>query len=251
MDLMLGALAYGASQVLVLSTEKVADSYVAALKRQMGYAQAIVSGLGYAGPHFRLVTEISEVWALPPATTVAKAAGFNLSSDKRTSLEFAIDHLAKDRQVQEIRLSAGAPFGALAVNKAACTLCKACIGACPESALLDSPEVPSLRFIERNCVQCGLCADTCPEDAIQLVPRLLLGAQAKEPVTLNEAEPFHCVRCGKPFGTRQMVDNMLGKLSGHAMFAGGVRRLQMCADCRVVDMMENRAEGSIFDYTKR
>jgi hypothetical protein len=25
----------------------------------------------------------------------------------------------------------------------------------------------------------------------------------------------------------------------------------MCADCRVVDMMENRAEGSIFDYTKR
>ena len=35
------------------------------------------------------------------------------------------------------------------------------------------------------------------------------------------------------------------------MFAGGVRRLQMCGDCRVVDMMENKSEATIFDYTKR
>jgi ferredoxin len=182
---------------------------------------------------------------------VAKAASFNLSQDKRTTLDFALEHLAKDRKVQEIKLAAGAPFGTLAINKTACTLCKACIGACPESALLDSPETPSLRFIERNCVQCGLCANTCPEDAIRLVPRLLLGPQAKEPVTLNEAQPFNCVRCGKPFGTRQMVENMLGKLTGHSMFAGSTRRLQMCGDCRVVDMMENTNESSVFDYTKR
>jgi len=187
-------------------------------------------------------------WA---AATVEKAAGFNLSPDKRTTLDFALDHLAKDRKVQEVKLAAGAPFGTLAVNKTACTLCKACIGASPEAALLDSPETPSLRFIERNCVQCGLCEDTCPEDAIRLVPRLLLGPQAKEPVTLNEAQPFNCVRCGKPFGTRQMVENMLGKLSGHSMFAGSTRRLQMCGDCRVVDMMENVGEASIFDFTKR
>ncbi len=151
-----------------------------------------------------------------------------------------------------LALEKGAPYGAIAVNREACTLCKACIGACPEAALLDSPETPKLRFIERNCVQCGLCADTCPEDAITLVPRLLLGPDAKEPVTLNEAEPFNCVRCAKPFGTRQMVDNMLGKLGGHSMFAGegALRRLQMCADCRVVDMMENKAEASIFDVKK-
>jgi hypothetical protein len=48
-----------------------------------------------------------------------------------------------------------------------------------------------------------------------------------------------------------MVDNMLGKLAGHSMFAGGVRRLQMCGDCRVVDMMENKGEASIFDFPKR
>ncbi len=77
------------------------------------------------------------------------------------------------------------------------------------------------------------------------MPRLSLAAQAKEPVVLNEAEPFNCVRCAKPFGTRQMVDNMLGRLAGHSMFAGGMRRLQMCADCRVVDMMENKSEAQV------
>lgn len=245
-DVMLGAIAYGASQVMVLSTEKTADSYVAALKRQMGYAQTIVNALGYAGVHFSLAEGLEGLWETAPAATVTKAATFNLSTEKRTTLDFALDHLARQEE-KTIPLSAGAPFGSLTVNKQTCTLCKACIGACPESALLDSPETPSLRFIERNCVQCGLCADTCPENAITLVPRLLLGAQAKEPVTLNEAEPFNCVRCGKPFGTRQMVENMLGKLGAHSMFAGGTRRLQMCGDCRVVDMMENKKEATIFD----
>jgi hypothetical protein len=47
-----------------------------------------------------------------------------------------------------------------------------------------------------------------------------------------------------------MVDNMLAKLGGHSMFAGGTRRLQMCGDCRVVDMMENTTEASIHDFKK-
>jgi ferredoxin len=249
MDLVLGAMAYGASQVVILSTEKTADAYVAALKRQMGYAETIVNALGYAGKHFSLIENPGDLWELTPAAGVAKAATFNLSGEKRTTLDFALDHLAR-HESKTIALPAGAPFGALAVNKQTCTLCKACIGACPESALIDSTETPSLRFIERNCVQCGLCVSTCPESAITLVPRLLIGKEAKESVTLNEAEPFNCVRCAKPFGTRQMVENMLGKLGGHSMFAGGTRRLQMCGDCRVVDMMETRTESTIFDFRK-
>ena len=249
-DLMLGAMAYGASQVCILATEKTAPSYLEATQRQMRYAETVANALGYGGRHFLLLERPGDLWELEPAVTVAKPATFNLSPDKRTSLDFALDHLANRKQ-HTIPMPAGAPFGAITVNKQTCTLCKACIGACPASALVDATETPALRFIERNCVQCGLCEDTCPEDAIQLTPRLLIGPQAKEAVTLNEAEPFHCVRCGKPFGTRQMVENMLGRLGGHSMFAGGTNRLQMCGDCRVVDMMENRGEKSIFDFTKK
>jgi ferredoxin len=251
-DTLLSAIAYGASQVSILVTEKTAGGYVDALKRQMRYAQTILTELGFPGVHFSVIASPSAAWELQPAATVSKPATYNLSPEKRTSLDFAIDHLAKEAKVKKesIPLPAGAPFGAITVNKQTCTLCKACIGACPESALIDSEEAPALRFIERNCVQCGLCANTCPENAIALVPRLLLGEKAKQPVTLNEAEPFNCVRCAKPFGTRQMVDNMLAKLGGHSMFAGGTRRLQMCGDCRVVDMMENSAEASIHDFKK-
>ena len=151
---------------------------------------------------------------------------------------------------EEIPLPEGAPFGGIEVNRQTCTLCMACVGACPEGALLDSRDTPQLKFIERNCVQCGLCEKTCPEDAIRLAPRLLLGKQAKMEVVLNRAEPFHCVRCNKPFGTRQMVDSMLGRLGSHSMFASApaLRRLQMCADCRVVDMLEHKEQESILDY---
>ena len=256
MDLLLGAIAWGASQVGVLFNGSEPDAYAAALERQIGYAETILQALGYAGTHFALLKPDSleqELWRTAAARAVTKPAAFNLSPEKRTSLDFALDHLARHAPAAktEIALAPGAPFGSLAVDKAKCTLCKACIGSCPESALLDSPDAPRLRFIERNCVQCGLCANTCPEDAIRLVPRLLLAAQAKEPVTLAEAEPFNCVRCGKPFSTKPLIEVMLGKLSGHSMFAtgGALKRLQMCADCRVVDMMESKDEPSILDYT--
>jgi ferredoxin len=258
-DTLLAALAYGASQVVVLAGPKEAGEYGEAVKAQMGFAESITNALGYDGVHFRLLLTgeraalENELWSLAPAATVSKAATYNLSAEKRTTLEFAIEHLLKQapQPRDEIALAAGAPYGQVLVDRKTCTLCMACVGACPESALLDGRDRPMLKFIERNCVQCGLCEATCPEDAIALVPRLLLTAQAKQELTLNEAEPFNCVRCGKPFGTRQMVDNMLGKLTGHSMFQGGgasgskLRRLQMCADCRVVDMMENKEEINI------
>ena len=256
-DVLLGAIAYGASQVFLLATGHEADDYAHALSRETGYAQTILNALGYDGVHFHVLAPDDEraletaVWGAAPARTVPRPATFNLSVEKRTTLEFAFEHLVKHAPApqQVIPLAQGAPYGAVAVDKDKCTLCLSCVGACPESALLDTPDYPRLRLIERNCVQCGLCVNTCPEDALRLVPQLNLAAAAKEPVTLNEAEPFHCTRCAKPFGTRQMVDNMMAKLGGHSMFAGqgALKRLMMCADCRVVDMMENKTEISIFD----
>jgi len=256
MDTLFGALAYGASQVVLLASRSEAEEYGAALALQMRHAQTIMNALGYTGAHLKLLAaeepeELErDLWALEPAVPVAEPAKFNLSQEKRTTLEFAIEHLAKlaPAPQMEIPLEAGAPWGQVQVNRDTCTLCMACVGACPASALVDGRDRPQLRFIERNCVQCGLCVSTCPEKAVSLVPRLLLAPEAKAEQVLLEAIPFNCVRCGKPFGTKQMIDNMLGKLGAHTMFAdGSLKRLQMCADCRVIDMLENKDEQTIFD----
>jgi Pyruvate/2-oxoacid:ferredoxin oxidoreductase delta subunit len=180
----------------------------------------------------------------------AAPARFGVAADKRATLELAIDHLVQyGRPVGEaIALPAGAPFGDVQVDKDKCTLCMSCVSACPASALQDNPQLPQLRFVEKNCVQCGLCAGTCPEDAITLAPRLALTPARKQPRVLNETQPYGCVRCGKPFGTLKAVEAMLTRLSGHAMFQGAAaERLKMCGDCRVVDIYTAPDEARITD----
>ncbi|MBW8896611.1 MAG: 4Fe-4S binding protein, partial [Massilia sp.] len=244
-DIWLAALAWGAAGVAVLTTDAEAPQYAAALDAQMDIAQTIMTGLGYAGAHVQLLrASDADGLALalrhaPRGDVPARRAGFNVAADKRNTLDYALEHLLREapQPVEEIALPAGSPFGALDVDAAKCSLCMACVGACPASALQDGLNLPQLRFIEKNCVQCGLCADTCPEDAISLVPRLSFRATRKEPIVLNETQPFHCIRCQKPFGTVRMVESMLARLAGHPAFAGHLDRMRMCGDCRVIDMM--------------
>jgi ferredoxin len=249
LDVLLGAIAYGAGHVAVLAAGSEAPDYREALRAEMELGQHILNELGFAGTHFSLVSDAGQLVSLKNGATVAAPAGFNLSNDKRGTLEFVMEHLVRHAPAKKdvIALPAGSLFGAVEVNKATCTLCMACAGACPASALMDGADYPRLKFLERNCVQCGLCESTCPENAISLKPRLLLTEQRKKEVVLNESEPFDCISCGKALGTKTMIDNMLGKLAGHSMFQGEgqLKRLQMCADCRIVDMMSNKREASI------
>jgi ferredoxin len=257
LDVWLGALAHGASQVAVLATGGEAPEYREALERQMRYADTIAQGLGYQGAHLRVFDGAdvkaldATLWSWPAALTVRAPATFAFTADKRTTATLAIDHLAQHAPVpqREIALPAGAPFGAIAVNRDTCTMCLACVGSCPEGAILDNQETPQLSFIEAKCVQCGLCAATCPEHAITLTPRLSLAPEARQPRVINEAVIYKCIGCGKPLGTEKMVANMLAKLAGHSMFAapGALDRLRMCADCRVVDLMKNERGVDIRD----
>ena len=45
-----------------------------------------------------------------------------------------------------VPLPEGAPFGRVVVDTEGCTLCLACVGACPTGALLDHPDRPGLRY---------------------------------------------------------------------------------------------------------
>jgi ferredoxin len=262
LELWLMAIAQGASQVWVLLTEEEAPDYRRALAEQMAVGQALLTGLGFGEGHLRLVEarDARDLAALDaalraaPARGVRQAAGVVAQADKRATLELALEHLRAQapQQPEAIALPApGAPWGSLQVDAGKCTLCLACVGACPASALADNPERPQLKFTEKNCVQCGLCQRTCPEQAITLQPRLWLadeGRARKASRVLHESPPFACVRCGKPFGTLKAIENMVAKLAGHAAFQGAAaERLKMCNDCRVVDMYSNPNELKITD----
>jgi len=262
LDLWMAAFAYGAADIWVLLTDEEAPGYREALQEQAAVANALMEGLGFAGGRVRLVQarDARDLAALdaallaPHAPVEVAPAAFGVQADKRATLELALDHLLQSApaRAEAIALpAAGSPFGSVTVDADRCTLCLACVGACPESALVDNPERPQLRFIEKNCVQCGLCATTCPERAVTLQPRLWLadeGRARKQARVLNEAEPFRCVRCGKPFGTLKAIEAMVGRLAGHAMFQGAAaERLRMCGDCRVVDIHTSRDELHITD----
>jgi ferredoxin len=261
-DLWLAAIAQGANQVWVLVSDEEAPDYRTALAEQMAVAQALLSGLGYAGEHLRLIevddtrdpAALDAALRRPAAQGVARPASFAAQADKRATLELALDHLLAQAPaaVEEIALpAAGAPYGSLVVDTAKCTMCLSCVGACPENALADNPDRPQLKFIEKNCVQCGLCASTCPEDAITLQPRLWLadgGKARKTARVLHEVEPYRCIRCDKPFGTLRAIEAMIGKLAGHSAFQGtAAERLKMCGDCRVIDIHTNPSEVRITD----
>ena len=256
LDLMLGSLALGACQVAVLA----AGTHDATpLRAQAAHAQAILAGLGYGGAHVRVIdagdwSELeAALWDWTPAQGVSRPATFRLVARKRDTLDFALRHLhaLAPVPVAEIPLQAGAPFGAVTVSDA-CTLCMSCVGACPTGALSAATDAMRLGFLEKSCVQCGLCANSCPENAIALTPRLLLDDAARRVVPLKEAEIFHCVRCGAAMGAKPIIDTMLARLAGHSMFAAEAqrRRLQMCADCRVIDLMENENGTKAWDMTE-
>ncbi|SNS27124.1 4Fe-4S binding protein [Tropicimonas sediminicola] len=132
-------------------------------------------------------------------------------------------------------LPEGAPYGAVLVDKDACTLCLSCVSLCPSGALGDNPDLPQLRFQEDACLQCGLCAHICPEDAIAYEPRLNLSDSALQQEILNEEEPFACIECGALFGVKSTIEKITAKLESHSMFAGPdkLRMIQMCDNCRV------------------
>jgi ferredoxin len=263
LDVWLSAIAFGASQVVVLATAEEAPQYLDGLQAQMDVAQAILHGLGYTGTHLQLLRACSPTdldAGLQSLThtrpkTPAAPARFAVMAEKRGTLDLALDHLiahaplAASARPEAIALPAPAsPFGAVALDKDRCTLCLSCVSACPAGALQDNPQLPQLRFIEKNCVQCGLCVSTCPEGALALQPRLLLSDERKAARVINETQPYACVRCGKPFGTLLAIEAMLGRLAGHSMFQGAaLERLKMCADCRVIDIYSADNETRITD----
>ncbi|QWE15948.1 4Fe-4S binding protein [Polynucleobacter sp. AP-Nino-20-G2] len=254
LDIWLGALSYGFGEVILLLTGDEDPAYRAALETQCALGNAILAAYGFDArisliqlesaddlqPASAAMGRLRQRGALP---AICSPASFGLGNQKRETIEAVLEHLQRQAKTPlpegGVDLPKSSLLGGLNINKDACTLCMSCVGSCPEGALLDNLDEPKLSFIEKQCVQCGICVKTCPEQALSLAPRLRTVEERKQRVELNETKPFHCISCGKVFGTSKMVDLMLAKLGTHGAFAGAaLDRLKMCSDCRVVDMVK-------------
>ncbi len=253
LDVIAAAFAFGAAAVRFLLRERPRHD-VAGLRQTLGLAEPILRGLGFDGERAATIeTDDPEslgaaLRAIAPMPPAPRPASFVPSGGKRDALRVALRelHRAAPRTsgspVDVVPLPERAPFGAVEIDAAGCTLCLACVSACPTGALSDNPERPTLSFTEDACVQCGLCKATCPEKVITLRPQLDFRAATATGRVLKAEEPFCCIRCGKPFGVKSTIERVISKLEGnHWMYQGGTNRLdviRMCDDCRVAAISE-------------
>ncbi len=250
LDDILTAEALGASAIVVLAPPGKEDDQQG-LRRAQALAGDILTGLGYEPGSITIFDDTDpqslcrSLYTVAAASTDSPADGVDVMpvAGKRQRLDLALAALHQNAPapVDALPLDDGAPFGTVEVHVEKCTLCLACVGACPANALRDSPDHPRLSFLETACVQCGLCVRTCPEKVITLRPRILFTAEARTPRVIKEDEPFKCIRCGNPFGATSSVEAVVARLTGLSQFANeaALDRLRMCADCRVIDMSES------------
>ncbi len=259
-DLMAAALAAGFRQVVVLADPAKAEEF-AALEAEAALTEALVTGFGHAGGRIVTLMEAdpdlveAALYTLPDRPEITRAAPSPLGG-KREIARAALGALAEagGASDQPFALPESAPYGAVVVDTDACTLCLACVTACPADALRDTPDRPQLRFVESACVQCGLCAGTCPENAITLAPRYNAGPGAMQPVTLNEDDPAECISCGKPFAAAGMLRAVERTLAGkHRMFASdeAARLLRMCDACRLAELSKGGADPFAIAHPRR
>lgn len=244
------AFAYGASAVRFLLRAKPRHD-ITGLAQSIALAQPILSGLGFAGVRVATIEAddpdlfAEHLDAIVLMDGVPRPATFSAVGGKREMVRLSLRelHAAAPSPIDVVALPHGAPFGTVNVDVAGCTLCLSCVSACPTGALSDDSERPMLRFAEDACVQCGLCKATCPEKVITLQPQIDFRAATATSRIIKQEEPFLCIRCGEPFGTKSSVERVVAKLEGkHWMFKDSMKRLdviKMCADCRVGAVVED------------
>src|ERR1700678_3555507 len=249
LESLVAALLYGAAAVRLLVRARPRHD-LSGLHATIALTESLLGGLGFAGARIATIEtddpdELSVSLRGVPELPAARPSSFlPLGADKPTMRRQLLRqlHRAAPTPVDIVTLPEGAPFGSVDIDADGCTLCLACVSACPTGALQDNNEQPMLRFTEDACIQCGLCQATCPEKVIRLTPQMDFRSSSASARILKSEQPFCCVRCGKPFGVRSIIERVTAKLAEkHWMYKDSSQRLdliKMCDECRVAAVSE-------------
>src|SRR5690606_23087409 len=143
-DFLAAAFAYGAGQVVFLADPKKRDE-LGGLAGQIGLAETVLNGLGYGEGRLHLLDDADPdaveafLYGLAAPDVAMTPGSFLPIGGKRSRAFLALRHLhdKAPQPVDVLPLAAGAPFGRITVDAENCTLCLACVSACPAGALLD------------------------------------------------------------------------------------------------------------------
>ena len=136
LESIIAAFAYGVSAVRFLLRAKPRHD-VSGLTRTVALADPILVGLGFGPARLSVIATddpdrlIEALRTAPADAPTPRPASFRAVGGKRDVLRFALAelHRAAPAPVDVIPLPDGAPFGAVEIDTAGCTLCLACVSA--------------------------------------------------------------------------------------------------------------------------
>lgn len=240
-ELWVAALAGGMRGVLLLDHEALNPGARRAIEHTAAQTRALVYATGRGTAVIALATRddltqmLAHLQITKPASHAHRKVPASVESAKRQIARTSLAGLSSAFAAGSTPLPAGSSFGAVRVQRSACTLCLACVNLCPTHALQGSSEPsPRLEFIESACIQCGLCVSGCGERALTLQPRAAGLGRAVSPATmLAEDETLRCTECRKPFIGRKMLSRSLTSLkAADSLDRDSQKLLYQCGRCR-------------------
>ncbi|MFH1651179.1 MAG: 4Fe-4S dicluster domain-containing protein [Chloroflexota bacterium] len=127
-------------------------------------------------------------------------------------------------------LKMAVPLGTVRLGGGQCTGCGLCAAVCPTHALTASAVGADgtyrLSFRHGTCVACNECVAICPEHCLVLERGASL--EERPPEVLCENEMVGCPECGKPVGSRAMINKVRALVPAKQADAG----FELCPECK-------------------
>ncbi|WP_070971503.1 4Fe-4S dicluster domain-containing protein [Vibrio sonorensis] len=243
-DTWLAALVNGANQIWFAASRHMPETILRVLNGEVEMLRTLLGQLNINANIIEIIYFEELKHTQPKVQCFDNSMTYGeLQGNKRQRAFAALEHLTTvfEAPTRVVALPEGAPYGSVSCASQDCTLCMSCVAVCPTSALHSDGESPSLMFTEQDCIQCGMCEKACPENALSTTSRFNWNHEERStPKTLHQEEAAKCIRCHKPFAPKSMITMLQNKLRGHSHFSdqAAFSRLEMCEDCRVVDMFE-------------